>query len=106
MSTSAELRLPQDTSLPVLVDVPLESHSGNIPHLPVGLTYVEWSESGQLSEILLWYGFATSLSDFFVSHGCHEHVLSQLIPIDVIACAIDIVIERLLRLYKLEFIGE
>ena len=106
MATSAELRLPQDASVCVLVDVPFEGDTVNIPHLPVGLKYVEGSEGGQLSEALLGYGFAASSLNFVVPHGRHEHVLSQLIPIGVIACAIDIVSERLLRLNELEFISE
>ena len=106
MSTSAELRLPQDASLLMRIDVPLERYLTDIPRLPVSLTYVEWSEAGQLSEGLLGHGFASSSLNFVVSHGCHEHVLSQLIPVRVIACAIDVVSEGLLWLNKLELIGE
>ena len=91
VSTSAQLRLLQDTSLLVRIDVPLERHTADIPHLPVSLKYVEWSKGGQLSEGLLRHGFASSSLYFVVPHGRHEHVLSQLIPISIIACAINVV---------------
>ena len=96
MATSAKLRLPQNTFLCVRVHVSLEGDSADIPHFPVGLKDVKWPEGGQLGKALLGYRFASSSLNFVVSHGCHEHVLSQLIPIGVVARAIDIVSERLL----------
>ena len=86
--------------------VALECNSADVPHLPVGLKNVEGPEGGHLGEVLLGHGLGTPSRTFIMPHGRHQHVLSQLVPIDVVASAIDEVRERLVRLYELELIGE